>query len=80
MKIRDLIERGKYIMEIDPAAKTLFEAIFLYPVNRALFWHDIAHKLYKKIILLLQDLYHIEQERKQELKFIPGLKLESFYL
>lgn len=78
MKIRDLIERGKYIMEIDPAAKTLFEAIFLYPVNRALFWHDIAHKLYKKNHTTLARFISYRTRKKTGIEIHPGAQIGKF--
>lgn len=48
MKIKDYLEQAKYIKRVDPACKSTFEALFLYPVNKVIFRHNIARWFYKK--------------------------------
>ncbi|WP_071025923.1 serine O-acetyltransferase EpsC [Peptoniphilus raoultii] len=43
-----LKEYGNFILKIDPACRTLFEAIFLYPIVKSIVRHRIAHYFYKK--------------------------------
>lgn len=42
-----LLSDARYMAQRDPAAKNIFEVIFLYPGFHALIWHRIAHYLYK---------------------------------
>ncbi len=42
------IFEAKYILKNDPACKSLFEAMFLYPSLRAIMSHHKAKKLYEK--------------------------------
>ena len=37
----------KAVKERDPAARSSLEIFFMYPSVAALFWHRIAHKLFK---------------------------------
>lgn len=46
--LKYILEEGRNILEKDPAAKSLAESIFLYPSLKALVYHKIAHKHYKK--------------------------------
>lgn len=78
MKIKELIEQAKYIREVDPACKTLYEALFLYPVNRVLFWHDIAHSLYKKGHTTLARMISQRSRRKTGIEIHPGASIGKF--
>ena len=42
-----LFEVSRNIRKKDPAAKSLLEVIFLYPGVHALFFHRLAHRLYR---------------------------------
>ena len=46
MKKRDWKEQAAYIMELDPACRSIEEATNLYPITDALASYDIAHELY----------------------------------
>jgi len=41
------------VMERDPAAKSVLEVLLCYPGLRALFFHRIAHFLYRRRLILL---------------------------
>lgn len=43
-----LREDIRSVMERDPAARSTLEVLLCYPSIRALFWHRIAHKQFKK--------------------------------
>ncbi len=78
MRIRDLINQAKYILEKDPACKTFTEALFLYPMNRALFFHDIAHSLYKKGHTTLARWISQRTRRKTGIEIHPGATIGKF--
>ena len=44
---KELYLQAKYIKEIDPAAKSIFEVVTLYPGFKIIVNHKIAHWLYK---------------------------------
>ena len=46
MKKRDWKEQAAYIMELDPACRSIEEATNLYPITDALASYDIAHEFY----------------------------------
>lgn len=72
MKFRELIDQAKYIKKVDPACRTFFEALFLYPMNRAIFFHDIAHKLYKKGHTSLARWISQRTRKKTGIEIHPG--------
>lgn len=78
MKIKELLEQGKYILKSDPACKSLFEAIFLYPVNKALFRHDIAHYFYKKDHTTIARWISQGTRKKTGIEIHPGAKIGKF--
>lgn len=43
-----IINEAKNILQKDPACKSLFTAMFFYPSTKAMVYHRIASKLYKK--------------------------------
>ncbi len=53
---KELYEDAKNICKKDPACRNVFEAIILYPGFHAIFFHRIAHFLYKKNIFFLARL------------------------
>lgn len=78
MKFGELLEQAKYIKKVDPACHTLFEALFLYPVNRALFFHDIAHSLYKRGHTTLARWISQRTRNKTGIEIHPGATIGKF--
>ncbi len=72
MNFRELLDQANYIKKVDPACRTTFEAMFLYPMNRALFSHDIAHKLFKKGHTTLARWISQRARRKTGIEIHPG--------
>lgn len=70
-----LIEEGKNILEKDPAARSLFTAMFFYPSTKALFYHRIAHKLYNKRLYTLAWIISQRARRKTGIEIHPGAKI-----
>lgn len=62
-------------MEKDPAAKNLFTAMFFYPSIKALFYHKIAHKLYKKKKFILSWIISQRARRITGIEIHPGAKI-----
>ena len=54
--IKDLYEDAKNIQNKDPASRSIFEVIVLYPGFHILIFHKIAHFLYRKKLLFLARL------------------------
>lgn len=69
------IEEAKNILEKDPAAKNLFEAIFCYPSLKALFYYKLAHKLYKKNRFILSRIISQRARRITGIEIHPGAKI-----
>lgn len=78
MKIKYIIERAKYIKDIDPACKTLFEALFLYPVNKALAYYRIAHWLYRRNHTTLARWLSQRARKKTGIEIHPGAQIGKF--
>lgn len=70
-----LIKEGKNILEKDPAAKSLLEAIFCYPCIKAIYYHRIAHKLYNKNRVFLSRLISQRARRITGIEIHPGAKI-----
>ncbi|MDU5080323.1 serine O-acetyltransferase EpsC [Tissierella carlieri] len=70
-----LIEEGKNILEKDPAAKSLFTAMFFYPSLKAIFYHKIAYKLYKKKRFVLSWIISQRARRITGIEIHPGAKI-----
>lgn len=78
MKISELVDQAKYIRDVDPACKTFFEALFLYPMNRAIFCHDIAHSLYKRGHTTLSRWISQRTRKKTGIEIHPGAIIGKF--
>lgn len=72
-----IISQGKVILEKDPAAKNLVEAIFTSPGLRAMVYHRVAHKLYKKNRLFLARLLSQRARRITGIEIHPGATIGS---
>lgn len=63
----------------DPAMRTSIE-ILLYPGFKAILAYRLAHKLWEKSIISLQDGFLREQQEKLVLRFILGLLSVNIFL
>lgn len=70
--LKYILEEARNILKKDPAAKTLFESIFLYPSLKALVYHKIAHRYYKKNRLFLARFISQRARRKTGIEIHPG--------
>ncbi|NMA86863.1 MAG: serine O-acetyltransferase [Tissierellia bacterium] len=70
-----ILKEAKNILEKDPAAKTLFEAIFCYPSLKALVYHRWAHKQYNKKRYTLARIISQRARRKTGIEIHPGAKI-----
>lgn len=75
MRLRELKAQARLIMAKDPACKTMFEAMFLYPMNRALRSHARAHKLYNSGHTTLARWISQRARRKTGIEIHPGAKI-----
>ena len=74
--------RGQYdtIKMRDPALREKRE-VFLYPYVKALYWHRIAHKLYKKGNFYLARKISQRMARKTGIESHPGAQIgEGFFI
>ena len=67
-----IISQGKVILEKDPAAKNLVEAILTSPGLKAMVYHRVANKLYKKNRLFLARLLSQRARRITGIEIHPG--------
>lgn len=72
---KSLKEYGEFILQEDPACKTLFEAIFLYPIVKAMINHRIAHYFYTKGHKTLARYISQRSRRKTGIEIHPGAKI-----
>lgn len=70
-----IIEEAKNILEKDPAAKSLFEAIFYYPSLKAVLYHRLSHKLYNKKRYTLSWIISQRARKKTGIEIHPGAKI-----
>ena len=70
-----IIREGKNILKKDAAAKSLLEAILTSPGLKALVYHRISHRLYKKNRILLARLIANRARRVTGIEIHPGAKL-----
>lgn len=70
-----IIEEAKNILEKDPAAKSLFIAIFFYPSLKAITYHKLSHKLYNKKKNKLSWIISQKARKKTGIEIHPGAKL-----
>ncbi len=65
----EMYDNAKNILKKDPAAKNLFQVIFLYPGFKILVYHKIAHYLYTKNFITLARIV------SQFARFITGIEI-----
>src|SRR5699024_3356689 len=70
-----IIEEGRNILEKDPAARNLFEAIFCYPSLKAVFYHRLIHRLYNKKRYTFARILSQRVRRKTGIEIHPGAKI-----
>ncbi len=68
-RIKELYLDAKNILLKDPAARNIFEVIFLYPGFHALVYHRLAHYLY------LKGLRFIPRCISQVSRFLTGIEI-----
>lgn len=73
--IRFIIDEAKNILEKDPAAKSLFEAMFCYPCVKALVYHRWAHKHYNKKRYTLARIISQRARHKTGIEIHPGAQI-----
>lgn len=70
--IKFIKKEGENILRKDPAAKNLFEAIFCYPSTKAILYHKLAHKLYKKNRFIISRIISQRARRITGIEIHPG--------
>lgn len=76
--IKRFTDYAKYILEIDPACHSLFEAMFMYPVTRALFSYRIANYFYKKDRKVLARWISQRARKRTGIEIHPGATIGSY--
>lgn len=69
---KNWIEISHHILIQDPACKSLFEAMFMYPMVRALRSHRLAHKLYLRGHTTFARWISNRARRKTGIEIHPG--------
>ena len=75
---KELYLQAKYIKEIDPAAKSIFEVVTLYPGFKIIVNHKIAHWLYKHRMFYLARYVSQVGKKKTGIEIHPGAKLGNY--
>jgi len=75
---KELYLQAKYIKEIDPAAKSIFEVVTLYPGFKIVVNHKIAHWLYKHRMFYLARYVSQVGKKKTGIEIHPGAKLGNY--
>ena len=70
-----LYEDAKNICDRDPACRSVFEAIVLYPGFHSIFFHRIAHFLYKNKLFFLARLISQIARHITGIEIHPGAKI-----
>lgn len=70
-----ILEEAKNILAKDPAAKNLLEVILTYPSLKAVIYHRISHKLYKKGRYTLARIISQRARRITGIEIHPGAKI-----
>lgn len=78
MKFKEKIEYGKYIMKVDPACKSVPEAIFTYPVIEAVASHRRAKWFYNKGLYLIARWISQRSRNRTGIEIHPGATLGKF--
>lgn len=70
-----ILEEARNILDKDPAAKNIFECIFLYPSLKVLVYHNLAHRLYKRNRFMLARMISQRGRKKTGIEIHPGAKI-----
>lgn len=71
----------KAVMERDPAARSSIEVVFCYPGFHALFFHRIAHRLYRCGLVLLPRMISHLSRFLTGIEIHPGARIgDSFFI
>ena len=70
-----LIEDAKSIVKRDPAARNIWEVIFLYPGFKVLIYHRIANFLYRHKRYFLARWISQRGRKKTGIEIHPGAKI-----
>lgn len=70
-----VLEEARNILKKDPAARNLFECIFLYPSLKVLVYHRLAHRLYNKKRFILARFLSQRARHKTGIEIHPGAKM-----
>ena len=73
--IKSLYEDAKNIAKKDPACRSVFEAIILYPGFHAILFHRIAHFFYKKELFFIARLVSQIARHITGIEIHPGAKI-----
>jgi serine O-acetyltransferase len=73
--LKSLYEDAKNIKEKDPACRNVLEAIILYPGFHAIFFHRIAHFLYRKKLYFIARLISQISRHITGIEIHPGAKI-----
>ena len=75
---KELYLQAKYMKEVDPAAKSIFEVITLYPGFKIVVNHKIANWLYRKRMFYLARAVSQIGKKKTGIEIHPGATLGKY--
>ncbi len=75
MFFKTLREEARNILMKDPAAKNMLEVMLCYPSLKAIIYHRISHKLYKKKRYTLARIISQRARRITGIEIHPGAKI-----
>ena len=75
MFFKMIIEEARNILRKDPAAKNLLEVLLCYPGLKAIIYHRISHKLYKKKKYTLARIISQRARGITGIEIHPGAKI-----
>ena len=75
---KELYLQAKYMKEVDPAAKSIFEVITLYPGFKIVVNHKIANWLYRKRLFYLARAVSQIGKKKTGIEIHPGATLGKY--
>ena len=75
---KELYLQAKYMKEVDPAAKSIFEVITLYPGFKIVVNNKIANWLYRKRLFYLARAVSQIGKKKTGIEIHPGATLGKF--
>lgn len=73
--IKFLKEQGENVLRRDPAAKSMFEAIVSSPSIKAIWYHKVANKLYKRNHNIFSRIISQRARRITGIEIHPGAKI-----